>query len=68
MNSYVLKSQIVLLKACEENGKLMNLYLQHREGDIVFLQDYVLHSDLLYESYKQINEYFMGKKKKYGKC
>lgn len=41
MNSYVLKSQIVLLKACEENGKLINLYLQYREGDIVFLQDYV---------------------------
>lgn len=65
MNSCVFKSPIGLLKVCEENGKLTSLHLQQREIDITFSQDYVWHSDLLYEAYKQINEYFIGKRRKF---
>lgn len=49
MESYTFKCPIGLLKICEENGRLTNLFLQEKESDI----------------YKQINEYFMGKRKKF---
>lgn len=65
MNSYVFKSPIGLLKICEKKGKLTNLYLLDKESKIMFPQDYVWHSDLLYETYKQINEYFDGKRTKF---
>lgn len=62
VNSYVFKSPIGLLKICEEHGRLTNLYLQKETSGTEQLRNHELHSDLLYEAYKQINEYFMGKR------
>lgn len=64
-DSYVFKSPIGLLKICEEEGRLTNLHLQQKESHIAASQDYALHSDLLYEAYKQINEYFAGRRKEF---
>ena len=65
MNDYVFKSPIGYLKICEENGSLTELCLLQDAKDIVLSQNYEWHSDLLYEAYKQINEYFAGKRKKF---
>lgn len=62
VDSYVFKSPIGLLEICEENGKLTKLYLQRENFSVAPSQDYALHSDLLYEAYKQINDYFAGKR------
>lgn len=61
-DSYVFKSPIGLLEIREENGKLINLCLHHKEDDFAPSREFVRHSDLLYETYKQVNEYFSGKR------
>lgn len=61
-NNYIFKSPIGILEICETDGKLTNLFLKPEKSDAVLLKEYKKHSDLLYEAYKQINEYFMGKR------
>lgn len=64
-NCYVFQSPIGILKICEESGSLTRLCLQ-REGAVSGLaQNFEKHSDLLYEAYTQINEYFAGKRVKF---
>lgn len=65
INSYVFKSPIGLLKICEEKEKITKLCLPQAEADITCSSKYTGHSDLLYEAYKQINEYFMGRRKEF---
>lgn len=61
---YIFKSPIGLLKICEENGFIINLNLL--SNDLNNISKYSInHSDLLYESYIQIKEYFSGNRKKF---
>lgn len=59
---YVFQSPIGMLKICEENGRLTRLSAQREGLDVPSPQNYVRHSDFLYEVYRQINEYFAGKR------
>ena len=63
--SYIFRSPIGLLKICEKNNKLTGLSLQTFKDDSVHHQKFVQHSDLLYETYTQLNEYFSGKRTKF---
>lgn len=62
MNRYIFKSPIGTLEICEKEKKLTSLYLKSAKSDTIVLKDYEQHSDLLYEVYKQVNEYFAGKR------
>lgn len=62
MNRYIFKSPIGILEICEKEKKLTSLYLKSAKSDAIVLKDYEQHSDLLYEVYKQVNEYFAGKR------
>lgn len=63
MDSYAFKSPIGLLNICEENGRITNLYLRQNGEEPALLHEYRRHSDLLYEAFRQLNEYFAGKRK-----
>lgn len=62
LSYYVFKTPVGFIRICEENRKLTSLSLQREEGAGELL-DFVRHSELVYEAYKQINEYFAGKRK-----
>ena len=62
-DNYYFKSPIGNLIICEENHKITRIYLQAKEEDITPGGANHLHSDLLYEAYKQLQEYFSGKRK-----
>lgn len=64
MSSYLFKSPIGSLKICETNGNITNLNLE-READIELSMNFLHRSDVLYEAYKQLNEYFAGKRIKF---
>lgn len=64
-NNYIFKSPIGLLKIEEEDGKLIGLSLQQKEINLVSSQKFIRHSDLLYETYHQLNEYFLEKRKQF---
>lgn len=59
---YVFESPIGMLKISEENGSLTGLCLQREDRDSILQQNFEKHSDLLYEAYTQLNEYFAGKR------
>ncbi len=61
-DSYIFKSPIGLLKISEDEGQITGLYVQQPEEELTLPQDHAPHSDLLYEAYKQVNEYFAGKR------
>ena len=65
MNSLDINSPIGILQICEEDDKIVNLYLntsvQNAEQS-----KYIQHSDLLYEAYKQLNEYFAGNRQSFN--
>lgn len=63
--NYIFKSPIGLLKIEEEDGKLIGLSLQQNETNFVQPQKFIRHSDLLYEAYHQLNEYFLEKRKQF---
>lgn len=65
MGSYIFKSPIGILKISEENGMITGLGLQQEKPDMLSEQKSVAHSDLLYEAYTQINEYFMGRRRSF---
>lgn len=63
-DSYILKSPIGTLEIREENGRITGLCLKSAaDSDMTAANDCGTHSDLLYEAYKQLNEYFAGKRK-----
>lgn len=66
-DSYIYKSPIGLLKICEKEGRITNLYLQQggSGSSMAARLDTVWHSDLLYEAYKQLNEYFRGNRRQF---
>lgn len=64
-DSYIFKSPIGLLKISEAHGRITGLYLHQPEENYVLSKGHVPHSDLLYEAYKQVNEYFAGKRTKF---
>ena len=65
INSYTFKAPIGFIKICEENDKLTSLSLQREKPEAVPSSNSAKHSELLYEAYRQINEYFAGKRKKF---
>lgn len=64
-DSYVFKSPIGMIKICGECGRLTRLSLQSEDSDIAAENSSARHSDLLYEAYRQINEYFEGRRMKF---
>lgn len=64
-NYYAFRSPIGILKLCEENGSLTRLCLQRGEEAAMSKQRFEKHSDLLYEAYTQLDEYFAGKRIKF---
>ena len=64
-NSYTFKTTIGFMKICEESDKLTSLSIQHKEPETALTSNSTKHSELLYEAYRQINEYFAGKRKKF---
>ena len=64
-NSYTFKTPIGFVKICEENDKLTSLSLWQGEPETALSSNFAQHSELLYEAYRQINEYFTGKRKKF---
>lgn len=64
-DSYIFRSPIGMLKIREENGKIINLCLQEEQSDVVLPNEFAKHSDLLYEAYNQLKEYFSGKRRKF---
>lgn len=61
---YVFKTPIGRLKVCDKCGRITGLYLLQEDGT-EDLHNYAKHSDLLYEAYKQINEYFAGNRREF---
>lgn len=64
-NSYMFKSPIGVLKISEENNRITGVDLQRENTDVVVTQRYQQHTDLLYEAYKQLNEYFAGRRREF---
>ena len=64
MDSYIFQSPIGQLKICEENEKITGLSLQKCQGETV-PQNVGKHSDLLYEAYRQLREYFQGNRRNF---
>ncbi|MDE6567219.1 MAG: methylated-DNA--[protein]-cysteine S-methyltransferase [Lachnospiraceae bacterium] len=59
---YLWKSSIGVLKLCAENDHITGLSLLQKETEPSLLQTSIRHSDLLYEAYTQLQEYFAGKR------
>lgn len=64
-NRYVFQSPIGMLELMEENGRLTNVCLRQDIFDETLLQTGTFRSDLLYEAYIQLNEYFKGDRIKF---
>ena len=62
MNSCILKSPVGLLELREEGGSLTGIDLA-AEGAEIPQEPFARHSDLLYEAYRQLDEYFKGTRK-----
>lgn len=60
-NSYTFKSPIGFLTICEKDSQLTNLYLQQADTEI--MKSFEQRSDFLYEAYRQLNEYFAGRRR-----
>lgn len=63
MDSLIFRSPIGVLQISEENGRITSLNLQQKESESALLQEHEQHSDLLYEAYRQLNEYFAGRRR-----
>ena len=62
MESYVFNSPIGALKLCEEGRRITGLSLISRDIHGTRGKQYENHSDLLYEAYRQLMEYFKGER------
>ncbi len=56
---YIVKSPIGNLKICEQENYITEIYLSKESGETKYFHR---HSDLLYEAYTQLNEFFLGKR------
>ena len=65
MNNYIFRSPIGLLEIKEENEKIIGLDLLQNTFSMDIAK-YAYHSDLIYEAYIQINEYFKGKRRTFN--
>lgn len=65
-NHYVFKSPIGLLDIREENDKITGLSLQQKESGAALSQKFTQHSELLFEAYRQLGEYFSGKRREFA--
>lgn len=61
-NYLIFKSPIGWLKLCEDRNYITGLSVQQECVESTVLQKFVGHSDLLYEAYTQLQEYFEGKR------
>lgn len=59
-DSYSFKCPVGVLKVCEENNRITGLSLLGKDMVLAPSKNAVGHSDLLFEAYKQLNEYFAG--------
>lgn len=69
-DSCIFESPIGLIKICEENDRITGLHIcneveKQAEMEIELPKGQVRHSDLLYEAYKQVTEYFAGRRMKF---
>jgi methylated-DNA-[protein]-cysteine S-methyltransferase len=64
MNRLDFNSPIGILHICEDKGNIVSLYLKTVEQNTE-QSKYHQHSDLLYEAYKQLNEYFAGNRQRF---
>ncbi len=65
MDSCVLKSPIGLLRICEENNRIIRLYLQEEAIEPAPDRENLQHSELLEEACRQLNAYFQGRRRKF---
>lgn len=63
MDSCVFMSPVGLLKISEKNGKITGLSVVQGTENIANAQDIARNSEVLYEAYRQLGEYFAGKRK-----
>lgn len=63
--SYVFQSPIGLLKLCAEKDHIIGLSLLQTKTSPMDLHPGKSHSDLLYEGYRQLQEYFSGQRTKF---
>ena len=59
---YTFQSPIGWLKLCADRNYITGLSVQREGVESVALQRFVQRSDLLYEAYTQLQEYFEGKR------
>lgn len=59
---YIFQSPIGCLKLCADGNHITGLSAQQECAESVASQKFVQHSDLLYEAYTQLQEYFAGKR------
>lgn len=63
--SCVFESPVGLLKISEANGKITGLSVVQDAENIAKAQDIKRYSKVLYEAYRQLGEYFAGKRKEF---
>lgn len=59
-DSYSFKTPIGVLTISAENNAITQVSLQNHSKSDILLPASVIHSDILYEAYKQLEEYFAG--------
>ena len=64
-DTYTFQSPIGLLKISEENGALTGLSLLKESDPVSSSSKSARHSDLIYEAYHQLNEYFAEKRTRF---
>lgn len=62
---YIFESPVGLLKICETDGKITGLSPLPAGADTVLTGNCGQHSDLLYEAYNQLREYFSGRRMRF---
>ena len=61
-DSYIFKTPLGWLEIGEEHDKITNIHLLPNKSDCLQMRRTKIHSDLLHETYTQLNEYFAGKR------
>lgn len=65
-STYTFQSPIGFLTISEENNHIISLSLQKESDPMPLSPKNICHSDLLYEAYKQLNEYFAGNRTRFN--
>lgn len=65
VHTFHFQSPIGILKICEREEKITNLYLLQPGEETGLSEDEDNPSELLYEAYRQLSEYFAGKRKEF---